>query len=179
MDSINFFHNQNKNAFDQFIDWSLSYGRMIVMLTEVIALGAFLYRFGLDRQLVDLHDSIKRDQAFVSALQTNETTYRNLQDRLTIASHVDTQAQQILQNLLNTMDLSNGNVTFTIINDTTTALELHVLSDTSTNLNTFITTLENSPYVDSVNIASLTTSTQTQQLEAEIDVTLHTNQLNL
>ena len=131
MDSINFFRNQNKSVLDQFIDWALTYGRMIVMFTEVIALGAFLFRFGLDRQLVDLHDKIKRDEQYIGAYQNNETTYRNLQNRLHVALTIDTQAKVVLQNLLTTIDNANGNVTFSIINYSTTGIELHVLESPS------------------------------------------------
>lgn len=87
--TINLAKNRGEHFLDRFFSWALSAGRLLVIFTEAIALGAFLFRFGLDRQLLDLHDRINQEQAIVKLLKTNETTYRNLQDRLTLAKNID------------------------------------------------------------------------------------------
>ena len=84
--SINLLSTTQKSFFEQFINWALTIGRIVVIVTELIALGAFLYRFSLDQQLIDLHSRIKQEQAIVSYLKDSEATYRNLQDRLAVAS---------------------------------------------------------------------------------------------
>lgn len=84
--SINLLNTRQKSFFEQFINWALTIGRLVVIATELIALGAFLYRFSLDQQLIDLHSKIKQEQAIVSYLKDSEATYRNLQDRLSVAS---------------------------------------------------------------------------------------------
>jgi len=78
---------ENINFVDRFITWALTVGRVVIILTEVIALGAFLYRFSLDRQLIDLHSKIKQEQAVVSYLKDNEDTFRNIQNRLSLAAN--------------------------------------------------------------------------------------------
>ena len=84
--SINLLGDKQGGIFDKFIDWALTIGRLVVILTEVIALSAFLYRFTLDRQLIDLHSQIKQKAAIVGYLKDREETYRNLQDRISVAS---------------------------------------------------------------------------------------------
>lgn len=84
--AINLLKTGRVHLFDKFIDWALTFGRIVVIATEVIALSAFLYRFSLDRQLVDLHDQIELKDTYVRALKTNEDKYRNLQERLTLSS---------------------------------------------------------------------------------------------
>src|SRR6185312_966933 len=84
--TINLAKHRGESFVDRFIRFALTTGRVVVILTEVIALGAFLYRFTLDRTLVDLHDRIQQGQAVVNLLKDNETTFRNLQDRLALAS---------------------------------------------------------------------------------------------
>jgi len=84
--SINLLATKQKSFFERFINWALTIGRLVVIVTELIALGAFLYRFSLDQQLIDLHSKIKQEQAIVSYLKDSEATYRNLQDRLSVAS---------------------------------------------------------------------------------------------
>lgn len=72
--------------FDSFINWALTIGRLVIIVTELVALAAFLYRFSLDRQLIDLHSKIKQEVAVVNYLKENEEKYRNLQNRLALAS---------------------------------------------------------------------------------------------
>lgn len=83
--AINLVKNKKPPIFDEFIRWALSIGRVVVILTETVALGAFLYRFGLDRQLIDLHDKIAQEQNIVQFLKKNEDTYRSMQTRINSA----------------------------------------------------------------------------------------------
>lgn len=83
---INLIKKKEVAAFDKFINWTLSIGRLIVIITEIIAISAFLYRFSLDEKLVSLHDEIEQKQKQLSLLKTDEKNFRNLQDRLSLAS---------------------------------------------------------------------------------------------
>lgn len=83
--SINLIKNQNIPFFDKFINWALSIGRLIIIITETVAVIAFIYRFSLDEKLVEIHSSIKQQQNIISVLKSDERKYRNLQDRIAIA----------------------------------------------------------------------------------------------
>lgn len=80
--SINLLRKKEKEFLDVFLDWAFEYGRFVIFLTEAIALCAFVYRFSLDRQIIDLNDEIKGKQRIVTLLKPNEDKFRNLQDRL-------------------------------------------------------------------------------------------------
>lgn len=95
---------KNKNFFDEFIKWTFSVGRVIIILTELIALSAFLYRFSLDRELIDLHDSIKNKKIIVENLKNNEEKFRNLQERLSLVATLDETKNKnvtIIQDIVN------------------------------------------------------------------------------
>lgn len=62
--------------------WAVSYGRYIMIATEVVVLIAFISRFSLDRKLTDLNDEIIQKQAVLEANKDYEQQIRNLQDRL-------------------------------------------------------------------------------------------------
>lgn len=85
LSSINFINKQTP-FLDRFMDWTLTIGRLIVIITEVVAVIAFIYRFSLDEKLVDLHSAIKQKQSIISVLKNDENKYRNLQDRITLAA---------------------------------------------------------------------------------------------
>lgn len=94
--SINLLKKQEKRFIDKFIRWALTVGRLLVIVTETVALSAFLYRFSLDRQLVDLHDEIEQKQAIVKLLKKNEDKYRNFQERLATIAQVTSKTEQII-----------------------------------------------------------------------------------
>ena len=64
------------------LTWGLSVGRIIVILTELVVIVAFLSRFWLDRMLTDLNEdnaSLKRQ---VEAVSTFENDFRLAQERI-------------------------------------------------------------------------------------------------
>lgn len=86
LSSINLIKNKQIPLFDKFMNWALTVGRLIVILTEIVAIAAFIYRFSLDERLIDLHAGIKDKQTLISLLKQDEDRYRNLQDRIALAS---------------------------------------------------------------------------------------------
>lgn len=66
----------------KFLKWCLTYGRYIIIATEVIVLIAFFSRFKLDRELTDLHESIKQKKAIIIAATEFEKEVENIQERL-------------------------------------------------------------------------------------------------
>src|SRR3989344_871361 len=64
------------------IGWALTYGRYIMIGTEIVVLLAFISRFSLDRRLTDLKEEISQKQAILEANISLEQDIRLLQDTL-------------------------------------------------------------------------------------------------
>lgn len=62
--------------------WSLSTGRVIVILTELVVILAFLSRFWLDRQLTDLNEQNTSKKRQIEAAAKFEGEFRQAQKRL-------------------------------------------------------------------------------------------------
>jgi Tfp pilus assembly protein PilN len=73
---------QEHSPLGRFIGWVTTYGRYIMVTTEMIVLVAFLSRFSLDRQLTDLKDEIQQKQDIIAANQDLEIDFRQTQDSL-------------------------------------------------------------------------------------------------
>lgn len=86
---------------DNVIKWALGFGRFLIIVVEIVAFSAFIYRFVLDRELVDLNDKIKAEEAIVRSLQEREAEYRNLQERIADVKTIT----------------SSGNTKLTLFND--------------------------------------------------------------
>lgn len=66
----------------RFLKWSLSTGRYIIILTELVVIIAFISRFKLDHDLSDLGDAIAGKQALLEASSNTEKILRLTQARL-------------------------------------------------------------------------------------------------
>jgi Tfp pilus assembly protein PilN len=66
------------------LKWAMGTFRIIVIITEMIVMGAFLSRFWLDAQNSDLTESINIGTAQITATSDFEKEFRDIQKRLTI-----------------------------------------------------------------------------------------------
>lgn len=96
--------------------WILSTFRVIVIVTEMIVMVAFLSRFWLDAQNSDLNEKIDQKQAVLAASQNFEKQFKNTQNRLKIFSDISTSQSdsgKILKNIIESLpeDVILTNVT--------------------------------------------------------------------
>ena len=64
------------------VGWAVTYGRYIMIGTEIVVLLAFISRFSLDRKLTDLKEEISQKQDIIEANLEFERDVRQLQDKL-------------------------------------------------------------------------------------------------
>lgn len=64
--------------------WALSTFRVVVIVTEIIVMIAFLSRFWLDAQNTDLNDSIRQKRAVLEATQHFQEEFEGAQKLLTV-----------------------------------------------------------------------------------------------
>lgn len=67
---------------ERLYDWMTNTCRMIVIFTEILVLGAFGWRFWLDRTLNDLNDDIERKGEVLKGLSDQEEEIRMLQYKI-------------------------------------------------------------------------------------------------
>lgn len=153
--SINLAKDRQISSFDKFLNWTFTIGRLIVIITEVVAVIAFVYRFSLDEKIVDLHTQIKQKQSLVSALKNDESKYRNLQDRITLAANFSTKATKSNQIITDIVNLIPNQVKITnlILNKDRINLDVEVTSVSS--LENFVSSLQTNQNIKSVNIDNI------------------------
>ena len=64
------------------VSWAVTYGRYIMIGTEIVVLLSFISRFSLDRKLTDLKEEISQKQDIIQANVQFERDIRSLQDKL-------------------------------------------------------------------------------------------------
>jgi Tfp pilus assembly protein PilN len=70
------------------LTWLLSSFRIIVIVSEMVVMGAFISRFWLDAKNADLSDEIEQKEAIVNSYKTFEEDFRSIQKKLLIFSSV-------------------------------------------------------------------------------------------
>lgn len=152
---INLIRKKETAFIDKFINWTLSIGRLIVIITEIIAISAFLYRFSLDEKLVALHDEIEQKQKQLSLFQKDEKNFRNFQDRLSLVSKFSEQSTMTFKTFQDIVGFTPEELKFnelTLKNDQTT-IDLNVASIPS--LTQFINSLKSYPNTKSVSVDNI------------------------
>lgn len=152
MASINLVKEREKSLLDRFINWALTIGRVVVILIELTALLAFLYRFSLDRRIIDLHSKIKQEEAIVRYLSNNELTYRNLQDRLLIASSFATVGEQKVKLFKDIFGLAPKDITFNNVSIFEDRLKIDANLGSVSSLRKFVESLKSYPGITSISI---------------------------
>jgi len=71
------------------LKWLLSSFRIIVIVTEMIVMGAFLSRFWLDAKSADLTDEVRQKQSVLVALSDFEKDFKDSQRKLSIISGLE------------------------------------------------------------------------------------------
>ena len=153
--SINLIKNKQIPLFDRFMNWALTAGRLIVITTEVVAVAAFIYRFSLDERLIDLHSEIKQKQTLISLLKQDEDKYRNLQDRIALASTLSEKNAKTNKIVLNIIGSVPSGVRINNLIFNKDRITINADTNSVSSLTDFINFLKDYPDIKSVSIDNI------------------------
>lgn len=77
------------------LSWVLAFGKWTVILTQLVVMGAFLWRFGLDRQLTDYKKQIAKNVAIVKSYDKVERDFLIAQKRVNKIKEVVEQQERV------------------------------------------------------------------------------------
>ncbi len=78
----------NISTTGRILSWATGTFRIIVIITEIVVMGAFLSRFWLDAQNSDLKNSVKIKSAQIAAQSDLEKRFRSVQSKLNIYNQI-------------------------------------------------------------------------------------------
>lgn len=159
----------------QFLTWALTIGRLLIILTETLALGTFLYRFGLDMKIVDLHDQIKANSFIVKNFQPQEIIFRNLQARLALAKKADSLSSKLPTIFQDIIQMGRGKVTFLSILVANETVKLQVQASSVNDLSSFVSSLKTYTPIKSLSIDSVQDKTSQAVIIISLTGTMKTD----
>lgn len=143
------------------VAWAVTYGRYIMIGTEIVVLLAFISRFSLDRKLTDLNDEVSQKQAIIDANQQFESDFRTLQDKL-IKTQTLLATPPITSNVLDTIQtLIPASVHLKSLNITNQTVVGQVVANTTAGFSQCIANLQAASILSTVEIGDIIRSPTT------------------
>ena len=170
--SINLVKGASSSFFNKFIDWALTIGRLLIILTEIVALSSFIYRFSLDRQIIDLHSKIRQQEALVSFFEEKEKVYRNLQGRIEVASKFSTTGKKTVGNFSEILGFAPFDMNFTTITITENSISIDASFQSASSLKIFVNSLKEYSPIESVSIDKIENRLSNAQIVAAVSANL-------
>jgi hypothetical protein len=172
--SINLIKTDKNQLTNQVVNWALTIGRILIIIVEIIALSAFIYRFILDNQLRDINSKIKAEQAYLSTQKQKEITYKNLQDRLSLESSIINQGSEKMKLFKDIIALTPQGISFTNLTYSNNQFNIQLNTGSVFPLSVFINSLRTYNQTDYISIDVI----ENRTADAVINVGLTVNLKN-
>lgn len=146
------------------LTWGLSVGRVIVILTELVVIGAFLSRFWLDRQLTDLHEVNAQKRKQIEAASKFESEFRTTQQQIDIYKKVTSSTTRSSTSIKDIAKyLPEGVLIERISISTKDGLDIAGNALSEADLAGFLNSLRSSKKYETVQLTSITLATEGAQ----------------
>jgi Tfp pilus assembly protein PilN len=140
--NINLIVKKEASFSNQLLSWALTYGRYIIIITQIIVLTVFFTRFKLDRDHTDLKESVSQKQALIESVASLETEIRRIQKNLADIKQV-TANQNIPLNILRFLsEITPTNTTFSQISFAQNTIDFSATAENLRSFNFFLRKLQ-------------------------------------
>lgn len=149
------------------LKWILSSGRFIVVLVELVTIGAFVYRYKLDADLADLQAKILEQKPYVESMKSTEDEIRLTQFQLSNIKQIKNDSPNFASALVKLSQLTPRNITLTNIAFDRgsaypkTSVTISGQTPSNLELSAFIKALQNDAYFSSIDLANISFEGQT------------------
>jgi hypothetical protein len=149
-------HDQSaESPIGRILNWATSYGRYIMITTEIVVILAFISRFSLDRKLTDLNETIAQKQAIIEANQPFEKDVLLIQSRLAEIKSLISSQNKFSDIILLFKSLIPPGVLVSSININPNQILLDVTASSTESFSEIINNFSQTPQFYDVNIGDI------------------------
>ena len=145
------------------LKWAMGTFRIIVILTEMVVMAAFLSRFWLDAQNSDLSDSIKVASAQISSQSSFEKEFRGVQQKLNIFKQITSQPS-VTSRVDAIAGKTPGNLILSSISVQDNSAQIKGTAGSELGVAQFVSNLASDATFKKVELGSIGSSEQNQEL---------------
>ncbi|MDO8451901.1 MAG: PilN domain-containing protein [bacterium] len=146
------------SASGRIVNWAITYGRYIMIGTEIAVLLAFISRFSLDRKLTDLTEAIGQKRAVLEANLPVEDQIRSLERSLALISERTAHQELPLEILSATRTALPPDVYFESWELTGDILSVDAAAGSETGLSQFLTNLRSNTLLTNIEMGDVNKS---------------------
>ncbi len=171
--SINLLRKQQKSTgFHLFLQWLLTYGRIIIIVVQTIALAALVYRYFLDRELETVRQHIKDNQVVIQERKDKEDTYRTLHERLALVETIRDSAEKSRDLFVDIISTASGYMVFKSASLDKNTVRIEADTPSIALFNTFVKKLREDDRVDTVNIGNIKSKSSNAIITVDLTVSV-------
>ncbi|MDP1710293.1 MAG: PilN domain-containing protein [bacterium] len=143
--------------------WAMGTFRIIVIITEMIVMAAFLSRFWLDAKNSDLNDEIRAKSSQIEIQKDFETSFRNLQKKLTIYQELgkDKKRSEVITTVAAKIP---SDVSLSSISVADTQVQLRGISGSELSIAQFVSNLKTEDAFKKVDLGQISSSENNELL---------------
>lgn len=142
-------------AVGRIVTWAVTYGRYIMIGTEIVVLLAFISRFSLDRKLTDLKEETSQKQAIIEANVGFEKEVRGLQERLTKIKVLLNPPLHPMDTLTSVQSYLPADVTLTSLDIVNGTVRIEGIAATPMGFAVFMNNLQTSPNFTNIEVGDI------------------------
>lgn len=144
-----------KGTLGKFLKWALTVGRYIVILVELVVILAFLSRFKFDRDLTNLSEKTKQQQAIIQSSAQFEQKFRFLQKQISAIETLEKNRLETNKVLNELARLTPINVFLSDLSVSNKEISLTATALSEGGLASFIKNLKNSPLFEKITLSQV------------------------
>lgn len=153
------------------LEWALVFGKWAVIVTQLVVMGAFLYRFTLDRTLTDLHKSMDKDVAVIKSYEQIERDFTLAQKQVAQAKLALSTQDTVLKTMTEIGRITPSAVWYDRITLSPTSLVLTAYAASLPAFGQFLTAVQTDPLFSGVGIGKIENSSA-KGAQLQFDVTI-------
>lgn len=144
--------------------WILSTFRIIVIVTEIIVMIAFLSRFWFDAQNTDLNEKIEQKQQILLAAREFEVRYKDIQKRLDVYSGLAVKSGRETELLKNVSTYTPSDIILTKFQTENGKLQIVAITPNEKSIQQFIVNLMSDESLEEIGLSKLSSSQENLSL---------------
>lgn len=150
--------------------WILSTFRIIVIVTEILVMIAFLSRFWLDAQNTDLSEEVKQKQALLAASSPFEREFKDVQARLSVFNEYSAKEKSFAESLSELSARLPPDVLLTSVSFNPGGIAIKGEAASELSIQQYIVNLVASDFFNSINLGEISTSGESQLLQFNLNI---------
>ncbi len=158
--SINLLGSQDleHTPWGRIVAWATTYGRYIMITTEIVVLLAFISRFSLDRKLTDLTEEVTQKQAILEANVDLEKDIKSLQSNLTTIKKLSADQKPPIDIVISMETLLPSDVYLTSFELSPARVSLAAVAGTTQGFSQFLANAQSTKLLQNVTLGDINRS---------------------